>query len=362
MENGSHIYNNRQSGIELLKILAIFFIMIYHCQNSITSGVIKAFPDLAELSFPMQLIYYSGQIGNWIFFLSSVWFLTDSRKINPNKIMNLISDTFVISMIFLFSFLTAGVDIDKEMIIRSFFPTTFGNNWFITCYLLLYAVHPLLNIVIDKISQKQHLAFCITFFPIYFILNFFVDDIFFSSKLIFFIIAYFLMAYAKKYMREIISSRKTNITLLLGGLILLISMQIYADLVDKPWKFCLLNNPSLLIIAFSLFNLFRAMKFHSKALNYISSMSMLMYVIHENFIFKKDIRPEWIYKFQVSTGLASISAVTIIFSVVMFAVVLLISIVYKHTLQRLVHFIAGKLLTVLAGLYKKAEKEIIKND
>lgn len=36
-------------------------------------------------------------------------------------------------------------NISAKIVLESLFPTTFANNWYMTCYLLFYAIHPLLN-------------------------------------------------------------------------------------------------------------------------------------------------------------------------------------------------------------------------
>ena len=41
------------------------------------------------------------------------------------------------------------------IVIKSLFPTAFNNNRYLTCYLLFYPIHPALNLVIGKMSQKS---------------------------------------------------------------------------------------------------------------------------------------------------------------------------------------------------------------
>ena len=42
-----------------------------------------------------------------------------------------------------------------SIVIKSLFPTAFNNNRYLTCYLLFYPIHPALNPVIGKMSQKS---------------------------------------------------------------------------------------------------------------------------------------------------------------------------------------------------------------
>ena len=80
-----HVGKTRSSNIELLKIAAIFLIIISHF-----SLTFSYFQDIdhstnsAELFF-VALSRYFGSIGNNIFFICSAWFLLDSKRNNKKK-------------------------------------------------------------------------------------------------------------------------------------------------------------------------------------------------------------------------------------------------------------------------------------
>lgn len=83
IDNGGHIMKNltdRRSGVELLKIIAIFLIVISHVtqsleNESLQSGIIhlgQATTDIQILI--LTLLRQAGALGNNIFFISSAWF------------------------------------------------------------------------------------------------------------------------------------------------------------------------------------------------------------------------------------------------------------------------------------------------
>lgn len=105
----------RQSGIELLKIIAMVLIVIAHCVQTIAESdkfvlhninIVQPTKDIAI--FALQIFYYFGVLGNSIFFISSAWFLVDSSNIKLNKIMYIVLNNIAISVIFMLIFLGGG--------------------------------------------------------------------------------------------------------------------------------------------------------------------------------------------------------------------------------------------------------------
>lgn len=91
------------------------------------------------------------------------------------------------------------------------------------------------------------------------------------------------------------------------------------------------NNPLIILAAFSLFNLARRKTFYSKAVNYISSLTLFIYLIHEGEIVRKYFRP-WVWsKIYENFGYSHLILETLIFSVALFAVATFLSIFYKVT-------------------------------
>ena len=133
----------RESGIELLKIAAIFLIVIHHVVQTLSSqndffpvndyvlNIYSATTDVKTLF--LAFLRFSGNLGNTIFFVCSAWFLLDSRRASKKKIFNMILDVWLVSVIILsVVYFMRGGNVSAELIIKSFLPTTFGNNWNIT--------------------------------------------------------------------------------------------------------------------------------------------------------------------------------------------------------------------------------------
>ena len=361
MENRIVFNIRRQSGIELLRIFAMFLIIISHSLPIYGSTDLPSFinlnntPSSANQFFPI-LFEHFGPLGNCIFIICSAWFLVDNDNIKGEKIRHILFDCFTISFIFLCIYLFTDYNIEFDVIIKQLLPTSFGNNWFIGCYLLMYALHPLLNLIINNIGQRAHLVllmvslfiYCI----IYFVLHTFKD---FYSSLLFFCIIYFLVAYIKKYLKLIQNNNKTVWIILLSSTLIfvmsLIALCILGNnitfLKDKMMYWDSIRNPFLLIVALSLFMIFKNMKFSSHYVNAISSLSLLIYVIHDNMLLKTFTKQDlwfWIYT-NFSYDLLPIWI--IIIAMIQAVASLILATIYKFTIKQLVDKISEVLFRPL---------------
>jgi hypothetical protein len=128
-------YQKRESGIELLKILSVFIIIISHITILLWKdrGYIEL-NDILNLQHSSTSInniilcwfQMFGAIGNTIFFVCSSWFLIEDNKINLKKVINILLINSTINILILIFFLIVGAyNISVSDIIKSFFPNTF---------------------------------------------------------------------------------------------------------------------------------------------------------------------------------------------------------------------------------------------
>ncbi|MCM1334714.1 MAG: acyltransferase [Bacteroides sp.] len=360
------VKTERQSGIELMKVIAILMIVLSHAAQSFGNASV-GYEGLPESTYDLQrlcLIFFRqmGQIGNLMFLIPSAWFLADSKKVNFNKIARFVADTFTVSAVWLICYAIGGGALTASDIIRSLFPTTLGVHWYITCYLLLYAIHPLLNLLIDRIDRKTHFAYSIVFFVLYFVISF-IKLTFFSNSLIGFVGVYFIVAYCKKYMIDLFSSKKANRLLFAAGFIGWIGLVLLINLLGRRIAFFHnkeghLNtfiNPLFLIMVFAAFNLFRISSLQNKTINAFSSLSLLIYIIHGNHLFREHIRPIYYDYIYAHFTYDHLLVWVLLYAVLMFIASLLLAILYNKLLQPLVHKLADKLLAVLLKLYGRFE-------
>lgn len=370
---------NRKSGIELLKIIAILLIISSHTLQSLyqkpvyIKEIINPFINLLIPSFnikliSLQIISYFGSIGNAIFFMCSAWFLCDKDESDKSKIIKFILDVFVISILYLFFFFLSSEQLTLRLIVRSLFPNTYSNYPYISCYILFLIIYPWINKFIKNINQKEHARINLVLCFIYFVISFFIPGAYFSNDIIIFIVFFILISYLKKYNYEFCNNIKKNILVVLSGILGLILLQVLSNCVCLfipslseelllRWKSG--SNPFPFIMAFGLFNIFRNFTFRNHLINYISSCSMYIYLIHENLLFKSFTRIRIESILFNTYGLNNIFGIIFGFSLALYLVSLFVSLIYKSTLSRLTLAISQKLSLKIERVIEKNTNIII---
>ncbi len=342
--------SERNSSIELLKIIAIIMIVISHSIPSTN------YMPYSEISLNLQvssanmqnilftLLSHFGQIGNAIFIVCSSYFLIDKKNVKVKKIRDIIVDTIMISLFclvigILLKFKPTVVEIQQQL-----FPILNNNNWFIGCYLLFYIIHPFLNMIIKNVNQQQLLSINIFNIIIYCIANLLKGESYYFNPLIGFIVIYFIVAYVKLYLKNVSKSKKINLIILITSIISLISIILLTNYLGLHRNFYTtriqhwnrINNPLIILIGITSFNLLSQKKFNNKFINYISSLSLLIYLISENLFLKKRffiILFAYIYYYL---SYEHIVLYTIVLSIATFIISVIIATIYKETIGKTV--------------------------
>lgn len=114
-------------------------------------------------------------------------------------------------------------EIAPILVIKSVFPTLSSCNWYMTCYLLFYMIHPVLNEIIRRMDQRQ--LFRASFFMsmLYIVANF-IKISCFSTELILWVTFYFVIAYMQKYLRRFADSKRANLIMLIVNMVCFIGV------------------------------------------------------------------------------------------------------------------------------------------
>ena len=372
-------YKNRQSGIECLKLFAIAMIILSHIVQCMTQPTEFAGsqPYLFSISAPsksvsifiLALFFHLGSLGNDIFFLSSAWFLLDVKTWKKEKWMRLFLQTWVISMVCLFAVLAIRHgQVPGKLILHSIFPNLFTNTWYITAYLLFYPLAPLLNSLIEKTDKRKHFQIAAGMAWLYLVCEFIVKGVFFSSKIIQWIVIYLLLSYLKKYKRNWMDDLNINLKgLLIGlaGFILLPGISNVVGLLtgrDTNLLYWVSNaNPFLVLIAIASVNLVRRNgNFHNGVLNYLSSLSLTIYLLQSNLMFKTYYRTGLVRFFYNHFGFGhAVICKAVLMAGIIFALSLIGAILYDRILSPVVKRFSLQALQCIRRIYHKAENRFL---
>ena len=113
---------------------------------------------------------------------------------------------------------------------------------------------------------------------------------FFCTPIVLWVAIYFVIAYMKKYMPTFQNDIKANWILFGCSTAILLSAILLTNLIGlhivyfsmNVFHWVSNNNICIILMSISLLNIARQAHFVNKAINYISKLSMLVYIIHEN--------------------------------------------------------------------------------
>jgi len=285
----------RQSNIELLRIFAMFFIIMHHY---VTHGTTSFVYLDAPLSVQNVFALFLGSLGRpavATFVLICGYFSIKSDFKLP-RFVSLIAQVFSYSVILLLLailVLPGGSTIGRNDIFASIFPISYGTYWFITAYVVLLLLSPHINKLLLKLTQKQHKALIVLFVVIWCLLPTFIGASFSGSDLAYFVSLYSIAAYIRLYPLKANPSRHFA---LFGfwAFILLASIASSSYLLNYSGVFrkyiTYFSEYNRLPGAMCALELFLAMSqtkpFYSRLINGIASTSFGIYLIHDNFLIR----------------------------------------------------------------------------
>lgn len=377
--NGKRI--DRNIGIDLLRIIAMLFIIIQHVIQSLETfefvfkenlndnillGVATNNIEIIMLNLLRQL----GMLGNVIFFVCSCWFCVERKQKNGiYKSFKILFQTWMISIVILICYLIIDFKvISIKSIIKSVFPTLFCNNWYVTCYIIFLLIYPLVNIVISSINQKSHLKLVILTSGLWIVGDYFNKNLFFSSFVLTWIAIYILISYLKIYCKDKINEKKIGIILAIigwSGYFLQLLITNYAGVHFSDYcsinilKWNVLPNPFYLMIAIGSIIIFSSLRFKLNFINEFAKLTLYIYLIHENYLFRTYTRPyiwRWIY---VNLGFSNLFFEILAFSILLMIISAILGMIFEMLCNKKINCFIQKCFSIIQEYYLKIERVLI---
>lgn len=293
----------RNSAYDLMKILSMFLIVLYHV---ILHGQVLTNVSNPTLKFIVQMIYLFCFVHVNSFVLVMGYYQCE-RNFKSSKVWHLIN----ISMFYKILILFIGVFILEHnfnvlYIFRQLFPFNLDEYWFIKIYLILYCISPYLNILIQHIKKRQFQKLLLILFFFFSLLPFVTGNEGFSNNgysLSQFVLLYFLGAYFRKYpVEKSYIGKKVSkeflrlsfIFICLGSLILnfciMTTAGVYVEtnsifnevLSNMIGMSLFYSNPLILIQSVAYFLFFGTYKFSKTWIYKISSLTLGVYLLHDH--------------------------------------------------------------------------------
>ena len=304
----------RQSNIELLRIVAMVMIVAHHF--SVHSGF--SFPDgtLTLNRVWLQLLQYGGKIGVDLFVLITGYFSVTSLKFKAEKLVRVWGATFFWSVVTLIVFVAVGLQkFDGFALFHRCLPIIFQEYWFVTAYFLLVLFSPFINLLLNRLDRRQCRALLLLLLGLFCVIPSFFGFTVLSNDLLWFTSLYVFAAYLRLHgslrLREkkgesagkvlgsevgkacgsIKKERGSGVYFLYAGITIIVVMGFTAllDALRLPKNFFrdyLYNMQMLPVFLASVFIFMGFLKLkigQLRFINVIASATFGVYLIHDNY-------------------------------------------------------------------------------
>lgn len=288
----SKVQKQRNSAIELLRIISMVFIMFHHF--AIHGGFDWGADSLTIPHAWYNLIIMGGKIGVDIFVLISGYYLINNEGylFNFKKVLKFWGQVFFYSVLIFAIFAVLGkAGVSVGTVVKAFFPITFSTWWFASAYFVLYIIHPFYNKLLRMLSKREYQILLVVGVLCWSVIPTFTTSTYQSNSLLWFMTLYAIAGYAKMYgFNERFTSFHYFCIWVIMTLLTYSSSLILVWLESKydispfsPTYFYGQEKITVLLISLSLFMAFATMKMkHYRFINIVSSATFGVYLIHDN--------------------------------------------------------------------------------
>lgn len=268
----------RKSNIELLRIVAMLFVVLLHANYfslgrvDITDIIINPIPAFFKAYLEQLCIVCVN-----VFVLISGWF-----GIRPTLKggLSLLFQVFFFHILIILVLLAIGESIPASGFYRLFYEDS--PYWFVIAYLILYAVSPILNAFIETVNVRTYLSVLVSFFLLEFAFGWMsnVAGAVYNEgySAISFMGLYLLARYLYKYPTKIITfSIPQNIMLYFLFSLLPILLFFFTK---REFNYMAYTSPFVISASVFFFMAFNKMNFSNKVINYLACSSFAIYLVH----------------------------------------------------------------------------------
>lgn len=320
--------NERQSNIEILRIIAMLMIIISHYAIYSTEKYYL---------LPQEIIKGGGKIGAIIFILITGYF-SINKSFSFKKVLKIWGETF---------FYSVGLLLFSNIIEKSFkfeyndllfFIPVIGNiYWFMTIYVIIYVLSPFINKLIKSMSKEKIKMLLIILF-----LMFIVPTQLFNNEwkyivgtseigLFIYIIGCYIKLYGIQPLEKM--NKKSILIVAIFAYATMIAIEMLSKSTYIKSEIETFDSPLIIICAILMFYIFNKMNIRSnKIINYIASLSFPVYLFHEHPKIRK-----LLWKEQLFTNQMPIKNywVILIYSIcIIYLITIIIEIVRRNAIEK----------------------------
>ena len=283
---------NRNTSIELLRIISMIMIMFHHFAYH---GNFEW--NFNEVTLPhlwYDFILMGGKVGVDIFVLISGYFLIENTEklFQPKKLLKFWGQVVFYSiMTYLLSVMLRLNAFEIKQLIKVCLPITYPGWWFASTYFMLYLIHPFLNKLLHGLSKTEYKYLILMMVLCWSIIPTATTQLFESNSLLWFVTLYGIAGYVNLYGGNQKLQSKHYFSLYFMVLIITYTVSttfLFLGTKKEEWSthaidFFEIERLPILLMAITLFMGFVTLKMnYHKWINMIASATFGVYLIHDS--------------------------------------------------------------------------------
>ena len=294
-------HKKRDSNLELFRIITMLFIVAHHyvVNSGLTAagGPIQSAP-LSGRSIFLLLFGAWGKTGINCFVMITGYFMCKSQ-ISAKKFAKLVFEFMFYRMVIYLIFLISGYEpFSIKTFVKTVIPITQINTNFTSCFVMFWLFIPFLNMLIQKMNERQHIHLILLSSFLYVILGT-VKQVT-MNYVSWFIVLYFIASYFRLYSKKSFDNKKlwgilTIFTILVSSTSV-IACAWLGTKISKflPFYFVTDSNTILATVTgICAFMFFKNIKLkYSPIINTIAASTFGVLLIHAN----SDTMRQWLWK------------------------------------------------------------------
>lgn len=268
----------RLIGLDILKILSMFFIIIYHV--SLHGGFYNNSTGFSHFILSILNALFLPSVN--IFVFVSSYLIIKKGRVSIKRYMNLWAQiVFYTVLTYFIACICSMKSLTIIDFIKCFFPVTFSFFWFCREYLILYIISPLLLKLVQSLNKKEYTILFIAIIGLCFwctlVRDFSILFLHNGFSVIWFVLLFLLAGYQHRFGIDL--QKK-----IFGIVFILLSVLAYLTVVKSRLS---VNYANIIIViqTLSLFNLMYDIniknRFMTKCLGYISTCTLGIYLVHD---------------------------------------------------------------------------------
>lgn len=304
--------DTREYNLDLLRIVSMFLIVLQHALyfgGMYDIGYSMGGVNILSVCFTFfQSICV---ISTNTYVLISGYFLINER-FRLSKLFKIVCEVLFYSWVILILFIYKNglVGMDIKTLLPSVLPITYIGYWFVSAYIIMYCLMPVLNLLINRINRKQHFGIICILVCVFSVLTTLLP---FSQimgvgrwgqSVVWFVVLYIIGAFLKKYVNKY-KYRKLSWKVLCSSILFMNFWWIITTGLADKMGFDILNNLRLqfllkwyfsydtipvLFASISLFQLYRGFSISNvcvvRIVRNTTPLVFAVYLIHNNSILK----------------------------------------------------------------------------